>query len=260
MSSGRLCNNCKAVVPKEHFFCGRCGASFDEDGPDQANQTLFFGAMQAPGRAKLILIAGEGLEGLSYHLNSTEHVAGRETGVILFPDDPYLDDEHATFFYQSNELYLRDEDSLNGTFVGIREPRQLEDGDEFMVGRQRFRVEYLDVDDQYAMKQGTLMYVSPSEEYRFRLVRIVEGLKPADAYCKSSNTMTIGREGADILFAEDRHISKIHAQVEWKDGAVVLTDLDSKNGTFVRLRGTEPLEHGDYVFLGSELVRIEINV
>ncbi len=260
MSSSRLCSNCKAVVPEEHFYCGRCGASFGEEGAAGADETLFFGAMQAPGRAKLILISGEGLEGLSYHLNSTEHIAGRETGVILFTDDEYLDDEHATFFYQSNKLYLRDEDSLNGTFVKIREPRTLDDGDEFLVGRERFRVEYLDVNGQYSMDNNTLMYVSPSEEFRFRLVHVVEGLKPGDAYCNEANSMTIGREGTDILFADDRHVSPEHARVQWKNDAVVLTDLDSKNGTFVRIKDPEPLQHGDYVFLGSELVRIEINI
>ena len=259
MSSGRLCTNCKAVVPEEHYYCGRCGASYGGSERDQANETLFFGAMQAPGRAKLILISGEGLEGLSYHLNSTEHRAGRESGVVLFPDDQHLDDEHATFYYRSNELYLRDENSLNGTFLRIREPKVLEDGDELMVGNQRLRVEYLSLDDEYAMDQGTLMYVSPSKGYKFRLVHILDGRKPGSAYCSPANILTLGREGTDVLFADDRYVSPKHAKVQWQDGKVVLTDLDSKNGTFVRVSGEESLEHGDYVFMGSELVRVEIN-
>ena len=260
MSSARLCSNCKAVVPEEHFYCGRCGANYGAEGRDEVNETLFFGAMQAPGRAKLILISGEGLEGLSYHLNSTQHVAGRESGVILFPDDEFLDDEHATFFYRSNELYLRDEDSLNGTFLRVRKPRVLSDGDEFLVGLQRFRVEILDVSDEHLMGDGTLMYVSPVKDYKFRLVHILEGYKPGSAFCSPDNSLTIGREGTDVLFANDRHLSQEHARVEWKEGKIVLTDLDSKNGTYLRLKDTESLQHGDYVFMGSELVRIEINV
>lgn len=260
MSTSRLCNNCKAVVPEEHFYCGRCGASYAEEGREQANETLFFGAMQAPGRAKLILIAGEGLEGLSYHLNSTEHVAGRETGVILFPDDEYLEDEHATFFYRANELFVRDEDSRNGTFLRIREPRTLSDGDEFKVGRQHFRVELMDLQDEYTTDDDTRIYVSPPADYRFRVVQLVEGRKPGGAYCSEDNSLTIGREGTDVLLADDRHISREHALVEWRDGEVVLTDLDSKNGTFLRITDDEPLNHGDYVFMGSELVRIEVNV
>ena len=258
MSSARLCSNCKAVVPEEHHYCGRCGASYG-DGGDDTDETLFFGAMQAPGRAKLILISGEGLEGLSYHLNSTRHAAGRGKGVILFPDDDYLDEEHAAFLYKANELFLCDTDSVNGTFLQTKEPRVLEDGDEFLVGQQRFRVELLDIDDEYPMTEGTLMYASPLKEFRFRLIHLLEGRKPGNAYCNPRNTLTIGRKGADILFPDDRHLSEEHARVEWKDGKVVLTDLGSKNGTFFGIKNTEPLEHGDYVFMGQELVRIEIN-
>jgi pSer/pThr/pTyr-binding forkhead associated (FHA) protein len=38
-----------------------------------------------------------------------------------------------------------------------------------------------------------------------------------------------------------------------------VTDLGSKNGTFTRIAGESPLEHGDYVFLGQQLLRVEIS-
>ena len=260
MSSARLCGNCKAVVPEEHFYCGRCGARYDEDGKREADETLFFGAMQAPGRAKLILIAGEGLEGLSYHLNATRHGAGRGKGVILFPDDNYLDEAHAVFFYRSNQLFLSDDESINGTFLQIRGPKVLEDGDEFLVGRQRFRVEKLDLKDEYSTGDGTLVYVSPSKGYRFRLLHILEGQLPGSGYCSVHNALTIGREGTDVLLPEDRHVCKEHARVSVEDGELVLRDMGSKNGTFLRVKKAEGLHHGDYIFLGSELMRVEINV
>lgn len=259
MSSARHCSNCRSVVPEEHFFCGRCGASYGES--DQSvKETLFFGAMQAPGRAKLILIAGEDLEGLSYHLNSTKHIAGRGKGVILFPDDHYLDEQHATFFYKANQIYLSDDQSTNGTFLRIREPVTLDDGDEFSVGQQRFRLEILDLKEGYSAADQTMMYISPGLGYRFRLVHILDGQKPGNAFCSAANSLTIGREGVDIIFPDDRHISRNHARVSWQDGAVVLEDLDSKNGTFVRIKEEQPLQHGDYVFMGKELLRVEINL
>ena len=39
---------------------------------------------------------------------------------------------------------------------------------------------------------------------------------------------------------------------------MTLTDLGSKNGTFVRINDESPLDHGDYVFLGQQLLRVEI--
>jgi pSer/pThr/pTyr-binding forkhead associated (FHA) protein len=37
-----------------------------------------------------------------------------------------------------------------------------------------------------------------------------------------------------------------------------VTDLGSRNGTFVRVTGEHVLKHGDYVFLGQQLLRVEI--
>ena len=35
-------------------------------------------------------------------------------------------------------------------------------------------------------------------------------------------------------------------------------DLGSKNGTFLRLKEESLLSHGDYVFIGQQLLRVEI--
>jgi hypothetical protein len=39
---------------------------------------------------------------------------------------------------------------------------------------------------------------------------------------------------------------------------MTLTDLNSRNGTYVRLRAEKELSHGDYLFLGRKLLRVEI--
>lgn len=260
MSSERICTNCSAVVPEGHHFCGKCGARFAGDGSDQQeDETLYYGAMQAPGRAKLILIKGEGLEGLSYHLNASEHDAGREEGAVLFPDDEYLNGIHATFFYRENQLFLRDNDSRNGTFLQLRKPATLTDGDEIVVGDQRLRIELLDIQNEYPMQNDTLMYVSPPKEYKFRVVHVLEGGREGDAYCSVNNDVLIGREGCDINFPDDSYVSPRHCRLTFNDGGVVATDQDSKNGTFKRLSGERQLQHSDYVMFGNELVRVEVN-
>ena len=69
---------------------------------------------------------------------------------------------------------------------------------------------------------------------------------------------TIGREGNDLDVPDDPFISGRHARVSWKNKQLSLTDLDSKNGTFLRISGEYPLKHGDYVFMGQQLLRVEI--
>lgn len=259
MPNTRNCTNCNAIVPDGHHFCGRCGARFNEDGSTSKNDTLFFGAMQAPGRAKLILIKGEGLEGLSYHLNATEHVAGRKQGAILFPEDVFLSAKHATFRYRDNLLYLNDEGSHNGTFLRLREPTLLNDGDEIAIGEQILKIEFLAVKTEYPMREDTLMYVSPPKDYKFRVLQIGEKGKPGQAFCSVNNDILVGCEGADIIFPDDKYLSRNHVRLTFKDGHLICEDLNSKNGTFRRIRNEERILHGDYVSFGTEVMRIEIN-
>jgi len=50
-----------------------------------------------------------------------------------------------------------------------------------------------------------------------------------------------------------------HARVEMTGpGQFQLVDLDSRNGTFLRIRGERSLAHGDYLFLGKQLLRVEM--
>ena len=114
MNGSRSCPNCGNEVPADFSFCGKCGTRMDGSVPaglagGGSAKTMFFGANQTPGRAKLIVIKGEGVDGVSYQLAGTEHVAGRSDGAILFPDDPLMSPRHANFIYRDGRLYVRDE-------------------------------------------------------------------------------------------------------------------------------------------------------
>ena len=97
---------------------------------------MFFGANQVPGRAKLTVIKGEGVDGVTYQLNGTDHVAGRTEGAILFPDDPLLSPRHANFTYKNAKLHVIDEASVNGVFMRIKTPTPLVSGALFLIGEQ----------------------------------------------------------------------------------------------------------------------------
>ncbi len=220
---------------------------------------MFFGTMQAPGRAKLVLIKGEGFDGVSYHLNSTEHVAGRLDGAILFPEDTLLSPRHANFVSQGAQLLVRDEGSKNGVFLRIKQPVALEAGDTFLVGEQLLRAEAsMDEAPIVPDHEGTYFYGSPRRPCLFRLVQILRGGQIGNVYRARSDSLGIGRDGNDVNFPQDPFISGRHARVDLAGGAFTLTDLGSKNGTFVRIKADAPLVHGDYVFLGQQLLRVEV--
>lgn len=251
-----LCTECQTPVPMGHKFCGRCGQVVPPEVLDA--RTTFFSDMQDPAKARLILIRGEGLEGLSFHLKADEHVAGR-TGQIVFPDDRFVSKKHATFLYRDDRLVIRDEGSLNGIYVRFRGTVAIAPGDMFLAGEQVFRLEGAPQasDDQDA--SGTHFYSSPKQPSTFRVVQVLEGGETGAVVCARGDTLQIGRLESDINFASDLYMSTAHCKVEESGGGYLLTDMNSRNGTYVRIASERELEHGDYFFLGQKLLRVEMN-
>ena len=69
----------------------------------------------------------------------------------------------------------------------------------------------------------------------------------------ASPELILGRESGLPGTIDDASVSRRHAHLRWDGTAVVLTDLGSKNGTFVKgVRVSEPvaLEDGDEIRLG----------
>lgn len=257
-SRNYVCKECSSPVPPGSRFCGVCGGAV----PDivYKQQTDYFGSMQVPGRARLILIRGDqGVEGLSFLLQGDEHVAGRADAQILFPEDPLLSPRHANFLYRDGALVVKDEGSTNGVFVRVRGSVPIHVGDVFLCGEQLFRVEATPADAAGPDPDQTYFFSSPKRPSAFRVVQILAGGSEGMVHCAREITITIGREEADMNFPLDVFMSGNHARVEMtgKD-QFKLVDLDSRNGTFVRVRNEQVLGHGDYIFLGKQLLRVEM--
>jgi pSer/pThr/pTyr-binding forkhead associated (FHA) protein len=261
------CPHCGTEVPSDNRFCGNCGGKIDGPPaagaaapPPAAAKTMFFGANQVPGRAKLTVIKGEGVDGVTYQLNGTDHVAGRSEGAILFPDDPLLSPRHANFLYQNGKLHVVDEGSINGVFIRIKTPTILSSGAYFLIGEQLLQVEPSPPDlGPQPDAEGTYFYASPKRPSKMKLIQRLRGGEIGMIYRSRAETISIGREGNDVNFLDDPFISGRHAQIAMSaDGQISLTDLGSKNGTFVRIQDEAPLGHGDYVFLGQQLLRVEV--
>lgn len=251
-----VCRSCSTPVPMGHKFCGRCGAAMPPE--ILAARTQFFGQLQVPGRAKLILIRGEGVEGLSYQLNADQHVVGRN-GQIVFTDDPFISPRHANLFYRNGKLVVRDEGSLNGVFWRVHGTVELAPGDHFLAGEQLFRVEGAPRPNDGPAQDGTYFYTSPKHQTHFKLVQVLEGGGAGMAVCARGPSLQIGREGGELNFPLDLYMSAAHCRVDdTGGGALTLTDLNSRNGTYVRLKTERELGHGDYLFIGRKLLRVEI--
>lgn len=250
-----VCRSCSTAVPMGHKFCGRCGAAVP---PEILNaRTQFFGQLQVPGKAKLILIRGEGVEGLSYQLNAEQHVVGRN-GQLVFPDDPFVSPKHANLFYRGGKLVVRDEGSLNGVYLRVRGTVDISPGDAFLAGEQLFRFDATPKLNDGPAPDGTYFYSSPKHQSPFRLVQILQGGAEGMVVCARGSGLQIGREGGDLNFPTDLYMSASHCKIEDAGGKLTLTDLNSRNGTYIRIKAERELAHGDYLFIGRKLLRVEI--
>lgn len=209
--------------------------------------------------AQLVLIRGEGMEGLSYPLpkSTPEHYAGRQSGAIHFPDDHYLSPRHACFFYQDGALHVRDEGSLNGIYLRLRGPYRLQEGDTFLVGEELLRILWQPQSLQLTGPDGTHFFAPSQEGEQRRIAQIFEGGRPGLCYTVRKNAVVIGRENCDLEFPHDRFISGQHCLLSFDEHGAILNDLNSRNGTYVRIQDQQKLSHGDYLFVGKQLLRVE---
>jgi pSer/pThr/pTyr-binding forkhead associated (FHA) protein len=219
---------------------------------------MFFGGQMQAARAKLTLIRGDGEDGVSFTLAGTDHLAGRGECPISFPEDVFLSPTHANFRYANNQLVVRDEGSLNGVFVRINGTVQIEAGTTILVGEQVLSIHPARAPEDVPDHEGTYYSASMVRPATIEIMQQLRGGSSGWVFRVDTDTVTIGREANDINFPEDPFISGRHAQIKLAGGALSVTDLGSRNGTFVRVTGEHVLKHGDYVFLGQQLLRVEI--
>ena len=124
-------------------------------GPAQEHGTLLFGSPAAPRYARLCQRTVEGIARDIYYVRKVETVLGRESGDVVFTEDPFLSRRHAAIRLLSRDgspgapaagtearFALVDLGSSNGTFLRLRGDVELAPGDHFRVGQQLFRVDF----------------------------------------------------------------------------------------------------------------------
>ncbi len=252
-----VCTSCYTPIPVGYKFCGKCGAGspYEKEEP----KVDYFSATQAPGKARLFVLRGRDSEWVSYHLNSRQHVLGRTSGVIVVEDDNWTSPKHACFYYDDEDrLHVRDEGSLNGVFLRVAAPVDVPFGTTIAAGEHVFRIDLPAVANDVAGPDGTFFFHGIWQGGEFRVAEVVEGGETGLAMHARNGSLTLGREDCDMVFPADRHMDLRHIRIDAVDGGCRITDLGTKNGTFVRIGGDTPLAHGDYVLVGRQLLRVEV--
>ena len=103
----------------------------------------------------------------------------------------------------------------------------------------------------------TIVMASVPPPPKGRLHLIMEGGQTGEIYDLKDET-TIGRTAGDITFPHDGFMSGRHASIVRNGEKFILLDDDSRNGTFIRIKGEIELKQGDMVLIGRQLFRFEV--
>lgn len=280
------CPHCGASVPSQFKFCGNCGGAVHEppgagsgvsgwSGSESTMEHARPSATPTPGTpepvqksadgtdplgasslGQLVIIKPDGTEGGKITVVEGETVLGRVSESETLQNDPFLSPEHAFLVARDGRYVIRDNKSLNGVYIRIQGEAELQDGDYIRIGQELMEFRLMAQVETRASSDETLTHGSPDAGYWGRLSLLGGPDSETRAFVFSTDEIIIGREIGDILFREDGFVSKKHAKINKFDGRVMLRDLDSSNGTYVRIRGEREIGSGDLVLMGQQLFRL----
>lgn len=171
-------------------------------------------------------------------------------GAIALVGERFCHPEEAVLSMRGGDLFLDDLDGGNGVFLRIKGSVELELGDEFIVGDQLLCVQKNPVPDDGPAPDPTYFYSSPKWPSSFRVVQRFEGGSFGACAVARGNALQVGSAVGDLVFPDDPLVSEQHCLLEEQAGSLVLTDLGSRTGVFVRVRGETALTNGDELLVG----------
>ncbi len=184
-----------------------------------------------------------------YEPTDDEAVIG-SSGSIGLPGERFCHPREGAIRFRNGHLWLHDFEAGNGVFFRIRAPVELGAGDEFVVGDQLLRIERPPSPKDGPDPGPTYFYSSPKWLSSFRVVQIFEGGARGACVLARGTTLQIGSSQGDFVFPSDPLVSDQHCLVEETAGAILLTDLGSRTGVFVRIKGEQELVEADELLVG----------
>src|SRR5438045_3697481 len=126
-----FCPRCDAENPDGNTACQACGS------PMTAG-TMVMGTMKAAPRPKVSvrIVRADGGPEAVVPMRADTLTCGKQ-GDIALSDDPFVAPTQTRFFFTGPRLAIEDVGGGNGTFVRLRQERELPTGGELRLGRQR---------------------------------------------------------------------------------------------------------------------------
>ena len=220
------------------------GHPAEADGPPQ--ESLASDRRASNAEAWLIRVLPGGIEEDEFPIPQDSVLTlGREGCDASFPTDTMLSPRHASISKTDEGYFLRDDGSATGVFLKVPSRRKISvgAGDLLRAGRQ-FLLFTAEGDDL-----SVTHFDAAGNEVRHIPL--------------SKGTIVLGRQAPDVtLDSKDGTLSRRQLAItvatddgrRAADAEVLVKDLKSVNGTYLRVRTARPLEHGDQFRIGQQLL------
>jgi pSer/pThr/pTyr-binding forkhead associated (FHA) protein len=185
----------------------------------------------------------------SFPLTKSEVFLGSGTKNDIVIRDVSVSDRHAWIYQQQGKDVVEDLGSSEGTFVSYS-------GDPSKEKK---------VSKRNALKEGAYIRLGKTTPIIFHTQP--KALHVRYAFRKNEAS-TIGRGSSNDIVLNDPSASRKHAEIRWEAGRLVIKDLGSTNGTFVRYRGESAperkvkgrcgLKHGSIIKIGDTQFRVDM--
>ena len=181
---------------------------------------------------------------------------GRSEGEVVFDGDALMSPRHVEIVSETSGVYLVDQGSHNGVYLRVSEA-EIRVGDMFMCASEVLRLVGVvpsgggsDGDDEY-------MGSPPADGGALVLQQVLFGGRAGASWVRKP-PIVIGRDSGDVIFPDDSYVSSRHSTIERSGKRIVLRDLESANGTWLRIKGEYRVKDGDCFFAGRQMIKIEI--
>jgi pSer/pThr/pTyr-binding forkhead associated (FHA) protein len=238
------------------------GTDQDEDGATRFLGGVDLGKLRIP-RSTFVLqildIGGQWRDWGPIHASGMN--VGRAKNSADFPGLSTMAVKHMKFRYDRTSLVVEDLGSLNGVYLRVTQPVVLSDGMRFRVGNQTIEFHEAEPFDPVPpiVSEDGEEYCSRDLEPLAYLDLIRPNGRPGLRFpITRPDATVIGREGpaAHIALPSDNAVSSKHVQIRREEGKFLLEDLRSRNGTFIHILGTHPVNSGDVILAGRVLFRV----
>lgn len=277
------CPKCMARVAAGHRFCLSCGSPIPSDAApapapdpvaeaadavpaaavvqpapieDSAPAAAPTPAASATPLAHLIMVKPDGTAGEKVPLFDGPNTIGRNTEFPVLQNDACLSPDHAVFTVSNDSVEIQDLESINGVYYRITAPTVITPGDYLRIGREVFLLQApsgFPKDDSLPSDVGS----SLGEIYG-RVARISGPENKASyAFVLWKNEHTIGRERGDVTIPDDGFVSGLHARIYREGDDVWLEDLQSSNGTYLRIKGSRTVPNNTLLLMGQQPYRLK---